>query len=153
MKLFILFFILFIILVSLLCFIKTSREYFKYNEDDQLNEEDMITLLTYIAKYLRPDIEKEINISAGAKSETLSKKHIKLCLYDERKKMYSLPTLIYVLIHEMTHVITETISGYGSKPHDDLFHANLTILLEQAKKKGIYVSLNNVPENYCKRKS
>uniref|UniRef100_A0A6C0J8V6 WLM domain-containing protein n=1 Tax=viral metagenome TaxID=1070528 RepID=A0A6C0J8V6_9ZZZZ len=152
MKLFILLFILLVVLISLLCFIKRKREYFSYNEEDQLNEEDMITLLTYIAKYLRPDIEKEIIISAGIKSETLHKKHIKLCLYDENKKMYALPTLIYVLIHEMTHVITETISGYGGKPHDELFHSNLSMLLDQAKKKGIYVSLNNVPETYCKRK-
>ena len=54
-------------------------------------------------------------------------------------------TLTYVALHEMSHIITESVG------HDDEFWNNFKFLLIQAKKINVYnpIDYKNKPKQYC----
>ncbi len=128
----------------------SSTETFKKAVDAGIKEEEqMINLLTSVARMIRPDIVNRVVISAGPRSVTFNKKDVRLCLYDVNRKMYSFKILMYVLLHELAHVITETMSGYGDVPHDAKFLDSIDLLVRQAAQNGICVDKSAVPESYC----
>lgn len=63
----------------------------------------------------------------------------------EGNKLIDLDTLTFVAIHELTHVMTESI---GHKPE---FWANFKFLLQNAKEAGIYqpIDYKKKPQQYC----
>jgi hypothetical protein len=126
-----------------------KESYAKSNQCNVFSDDDMITLLRKIAKYVRPDLNCKITLFKGSRSQTISKRHIELCIRDDQNVMYPLHTLIYVLLHEMSHVMSSTYSGYETKAHDPIFFANFEKLLLLAKSKGIRVNESDVPVNYC----
>ena len=80
-------------------------------------------------------------------SYTINKKKVHMCLRsrDEPKHVYDKNTLLYVMIHELAHVICK------STGHTPEFKALFKILADNAVKAGIYkyidYSSNNV--DYC----
>lgn len=142
-------FVLFIICISIYYVYYKKRERFDTTLCNTFSDDDMIVLLRNIAKYVRPDINCKITVSKGKKSQTISKRHIEICIRDKDNNMYPLHTLLYVLLHEMSHVISATYSGYENKTHDSVFYTNFEKLLALAKSKGIRVSEDDVPLNYC----
>tara|TARA_Y100000389_G_C17397130_1_gene483180 strand:+ start:666 stop:1262 length:597 start_codon:yes stop_codon:yes gene_type:complete len=74
---------------------------------------------------------------------------IALCLSNKNKKdtdnLIDKNTLMFVALHEMSHLATKTIG------HDDLFWKNFKFLLKESEKIGIYhpVNYKNNNKNYC----
>lgn len=79
----------------------------------------------------------------GKKSYTINKKKVYLCLKDDDGEYYNFNMLIYVSIHELSHVICDEI-GHTAK-----FHRIFRDLLELAEQKNIYDSSIPIVKNYC----
>ena len=101
----------------------------------------------YWTSKLRPlntrDIIKETDLYRGDKSYTINKQRVYLCLKDENNEYYSLNMLIYVLAHEYSHVISESIG------HTEEFHAIFEELLVELADSGIYDPSKPIIPNYC----
>lgn len=152
------FFILLIILLCLIIIIGTCKitgickEPFN-NYDPKIQE--LINIITPIFNKNNIFINKlkslnnrnilsEVNINVGRKSYTLNKKNVFLCLKDEQGQYYDDNTLIYVLLHEIAHVINTKSIG-----HDRHFHNTFKELLDLATEKNIYNPNIPVVSNYC----
>ncbi len=126
-----------------------TPEAFENIPEERLSDDEMLSALRLAAKIIRPDLDEKIVITIGSKSETFDKKDIRICIRNEDSKMYPFKVLMYVLLHEMAHVITSTMSGYGDIPHDDRFSDSLDLLVSQAERRGFCVRREDVPSNYC----
>ena len=89
------------------------------------------------------DIMKETDLYRGDKSYTINKERVYLCLKDENNQYYSLNMLIYVLAHEYSHVICESVG------HTEEFHAIFEDLLVELSDAGIYDPSQPIIINYC----
>ena len=87
------------------------------------------------------------NITDSDTSYTVNKgEKIILCLADrENDNLYSYNLLMYVLIHELAHILNTT---YG---HDDNFKKTFRFILEKAIELNLYTyeDYKNNPVNYC----
>jgi hypothetical protein len=81
-----------------------------------------------------------------AYSENKGKK-IAFCLNKKKNssELIDLNTLMFVAIHELSHIMTESVG------HEPEFWANFKILLENAKEANVYdpQDYKKDPENYC----
>lgn len=79
---------------------------------------------------------------------SVSKDSISVCVRDEHGGLESENTCMFVLIHELAHVATDT---YGHQPE---FWANMRFLLELAELTGSYSyqDFDTVETSYCGRK-
>jgi hypothetical protein len=57
------------------------------------------------------DIMDEISLYKGDKSYTINKQKVFLCLKDEKDEYYQFNMLLYVLLHEISHVICDEIGN------------------------------------------
>ena len=89
------------------------------------------------------DIMKETDLYRAHKSYTINKERVYLCLKDENNEYYSLNMLIYVLAHEYSHVICESIG------HTEEFHAIFEDLLVELADAGIYDPTQPIIQDYC----
>lgn len=89
------------------------------------------------------DIMKETDLYRGDKSYTINKERVYLCLKDENNDYYSLNMLIYVLAHEYSHVISESIG------HTDEWNAIFEELLVELSDAGIYDPSQPILPDYC----
>lgn len=87
---------------------------------------------------------QEIDLLEGDHSYTLNKHKIYLCLRDENGNYYDDNTLIFVMIHELTHCILVDVID-----HPPEFREAFHDLLQRAIELNIYDPTNPVPENYC----
>ena len=87
------------------------------------------------------------NITDSDTSYTVNKgEKIILCLADrENDNLYSYNLLMYVLIHELAHILNTT---YG---HDDNFKKTFRFILEKSIELNLYTyeDYKNNPVNYC----
>lgn len=91
---------------------------------------------------LHPKIES-LQFYEGRKSYTINKKKIYLCLRDEHRQYYDFNMLIYVAIHEISHVLCDEIG------HTPKFYDIFKELLGKAEKMQIYDSKKPIIRNYC----
>lgn len=89
------------------------------------------------------NIMKEINLYKGNKSYTINKEKVYLCLKDENDDYYTENMLIYVLAHELSHVLSESIG------HTEEFHGIFEDLLVELTDAGIYDPSQEIISNYC----
>jgi len=89
------------------------------------------------------DLLSEIRIYRGRKSYTINKQKVFLCLKDENGDYYNTNTLLFVLLHEISHVICPEIG------HTELFHDIFSEILEKAYELGIYNPSIPVRKDYC----
>lgn len=89
------------------------------------------------------NIVNETDLLRGNKSYTINKERVFLCLRDENGEYYPLNMLIYVLAHEYSHVICESIG------HTDEFHAIFEELLVELADAGIYDPSKPIDQDYC----
>ena len=85
----------------------------------------------------------EIKLYVGSKSYTINKSRIYMCLKDSNGNYYDDNSLMFVLLHEISHVICNSIG------HTDEFHKIFEDLLKEAEKVGIYSSKIPMIKNYC----
>lgn len=92
---------------------------------------------------INPEYGK-IPIREGNNSYTENKSAITLCITDpDTGKYYSMNTIMYVALHELSHIISKT---YG---HNEEFKRNFVILLKIATEKGLYDPSLPMPPSYC----
>lgn len=102
---------------------------------------------TFLERY--PDIklgEKSVIASSKLSSFTLAKKDITLCMRTAQKgNLYDLNTLAYVLLHELGHVMSDTLD------HGNDFVFCFKIILRFAVGLGLYTQIDyaKYPVNYC----
>jgi hypothetical protein len=89
------------------------------------------------------DLLSEISLYRGNKSYTINKEKVFLCLKDSNGEYYNTNTLVYVLLHEISHVICNEIG------HTELFHEIFTEILDKAHGLGIYNPSILVSTDYC----
>jgi len=92
---------------------------------------------------LNPHIVDNLQFFEGDKSYTINKKKIYLCLKDEHGDYYDLNMLVYVAIHELSHVLCDEIG------HTPKFHRIFQENLEYASKLGLYDPSKPIVDNYC----
>ena len=90
------------------------------------------------------DVLNEIGLYKGGKSYCINKEKIFLCLTQEDGQYYDKQILIYVLLHELSHVILTDEIG-----HTERFHEIFEALLKEATEQGIYDPSVPIPQNYC----
>jgi len=89
------------------------------------------------------DIMNEISLYRGDKSYTLNKERVHLCIKDENNEYYHNSMLIYVLAHELSHVLCESIG------HTDEFNRIFRELLEELVDAGIHDPSYRLIDDYC----
>lgn len=90
------------------------------------------------------DVLNEIGLYKGGKSYTINKSKVFLCLTDEDDEYYDKQILIFVLLHELAHVLL--IDEIG---HTERFHEIFDALLKEAVEMGIYDPSVPIPADYC----
>ncbi len=91
---------------------------------------------------LDPAVES-LKFYQGKKSYTINKRKVYLCLKDEEQKYYDFNMLMYVAIHELSHVLCPEIG------HTPKFHEIFKEMLEKAENLKIYDSSIPIITNYC----
>lgn len=144
---------LFIIIIGFLVWlVVTQIEEFKLQDDPKLRElkEKIKPLFSKNKKYNgilsslnERDILSEITLYKGDKSYTINKHKVFLCLKDENNNYYDNMMLTYVLLHEISHVLCNSIGH--TEEFNDIFQA----LLEEASDMGIYDKNFEIIQNYC----
>jgi hypothetical protein len=104
--------------------------------------DDKITELKYRVGKVFP-LVNELEIYVGDKSYTINKEKIFLCLKDKNEKYYDGNMLVYVLLHELSHVLNDEV-GHGEK-----FQRIFNEVLEKATEEGIYDPNKPLIQNYC----
>ena len=89
-----------------------------------------------------PEI-KTVDIAGSNKSFTINKKHVYICSKDENGNYYDDNMLIYVILHELAHVLCDEVG------HTEKYKVIFRSLLERAHKAGLYDPSNPPIDNYC----
>lgn len=103
----------------------------------------------FVARF-QPDVfsENDINSTDTSYSENKGQR-IVVCIRDKTKKpdypLIDINTIMFVMLHEMSHLMTETIG------HTPEFWENFKRILHDAVKIGIYMPVNysRQPTPYC----
>ena len=90
------------------------------------------------------DIMSEISLYRGDKSFTINKEKVYMCMKDENGNYYNNNMLIYVLGHELSHVLCDEIG------HTEKFHTIFEALLGKLTEAGIYNPSIPIQTDYCK---
>lgn len=146
-------YLLLILIIALICrLVFTQIEHYKQDDPILNNLKDIFTTFFSQDKYWsgnllelnNRNIMEEINLYKGTKSYTINKQEVYLCLKDENGEYYNLNMLIYVLAHELAHVICNNIG------HTPEFHAIFEDLLVELTDSNIYDPSQNIDPEYCK---
>lgn len=115
-----------------------------YQIKDHYSQDDpMIQKLKRIVSEISPEAASKIRIYKGDKSYTINKRNVYLCLKDEKGEYYSLNTLVYVLCHEISHVLCKSVGH--TEEFDEIFRQ----ILDKAAKMGYYDPNLKIPQDYC----
>ena len=93
-------------------------------------------------RLLHPSVDK-LKFLEGKKSYTINKKKVYLCLKDENGEYYDYNMLMYVALHELSHVICDEIG------HTPKFHRIFEDIIRRAEEIKIYDSSIPLIKNYC----
>jgi hypothetical protein len=144
---------------------KTSKQ--SANALDQINTSNVI-LIDYLLKNYQDTLWitklnenykrngsglSEAAISAGLTSFTIDKTDMNICLRtrDNEDILYDYNTLMYVDLHELSHMGNYDINGYPIEGHGIEFIQKFKFILKTAIKLGLYnwVNYNINPKEYC----
>ncbi len=89
------------------------------------------------------DVLDKIGLYKGDKSYTINKSKIFLCLRDANGEYYGNNTLVFVLLHEIAHVLC------SEEHHTPLFQDILDELVHKAIRYDLYDPSDPVEDNYC----
>ena len=87
---------------------------------------------------------KNLDIREGTSSYTEDKTIIYVCLRDKNQDYYPINTLIYVILHEIAHLLNKEDFG-----HTPAFYKMFDKLLCRAAAKGVYDPKKQHAETYC----
>lgn len=130
------YFLCFLFFVVILIFLQKEHTIELISETDPL-----IDYLKIILKDVHPIIQT-IPIYKSKKSYTLNKKKIYLCITDSNGEYYSLNMIVYVLLHEVAHILCI------SHGHTDEFYTIFNELIKKAEELGVYNKNVKYIDNY-----
>lgn len=126
--------------------ILTLINYLKNSNPD--NNVTKILFKNYSPKILRETIP-ETNYT----SFTENKQYISLCLRDryEKKQIYDINLLMYIVLHELAHFTNYNNFGFPITGHGEEFKNIFKFLIENAIKAKVYIydDYRQNPQNYC----
>lgn len=125
--------IIILIVISIMC----ERIHEKFLEDDP-----MLARMKQKLETCFPEINNTILLK-GKKSYTINKSRTYICLKDEKGEYYDENMLIYVIIHELAHVMCPEVG------HTDLFYKIFNELLERGSNCGVYDKRKALIKDYC----
>jgi hypothetical protein len=96
-----------------------------------------------LANINKKKILNDITLCSGDKSYTINKEDVYMCLKDEHNQYYHDNMLMYVLIHEVSHLVCKSIG------HTTEFHEKFQLLLQKAIEMKIYDPTIPVIKDYC----
>jgi hypothetical protein len=116
-----------------------------YNQikEHNLQSDPMLYTLKKVLEPVHP-IVSNLKLYKGDSSYTINKERVFLCLYDENGEYYPLNMLLYVLTHEIAHILNDKDIG-----HTPAFYEKFDELLAKATELGIYNPSIPVINNYC----
>jgi hypothetical protein len=145
--------ILFFVIIGIIIFLVILQiEEYKLQDDPKLKELKKIIEPLFIQdKYFTGNLKElnnrnilnEINLYKGEKSYTINKQKVFLCLKDEKNQYYETNMLVYVLLHEISHVICDEVG------HTEKFQKIFDELLEEATKMKVYNPDIPIITDYC----
>lgn len=110
----------------------------------------------YWLKYMSDFTESSISEAAIEKqytTYTVDKKHIHICLRsrDSKQELYDMNDLLYVVIHELAHMMNYTKDGEPITGHGIEFQLKFKYLINEAINVGIYkyYDYSKEPKDYC----
>lgn len=112
---------------------------------DEGNTNHVLKFVRENFKRINPDFAK-IPLHEGDSSYTENKTSITLCLKDKQGKYYDNNTIMYVALHELSHMITKK---YDTEEHGVEFRAKFNHLLQRAAVLGMYDPTKPIPHTYC----
>jgi len=89
------------------------------------------------------NILNNVGLYKGDKSYTINKQKIFLCLNDQNNNYYPDYQLIFVLLHEISHSICQSVG------HTEEFNKIFDVLLKEAVNMGIYDPNFEIIQDYC----
>jgi hypothetical protein len=89
-----------------------------------------------------PEIKK-IDIAGSNKSFTINKQHVYICAKDEKGQYYDENMLVYVILHELAHVMCDEVG------HTEKYKQIFRSLLERANQAGLYDPNKPPIDDYC----
>jgi hypothetical protein len=135
--------------IALVFWISRNQEPF-CNTKECVIDNSTLDHLKNILKTLVPEATN-YSIQPGKESVTVNKENIYICMRNPNNgELYSFDILLYVTLHELSHVMSKT---YSTKSHNDEFQTNFKKLLDRAYEKNFLPREVNVPDDYCKVKS
>lgn len=129
-------FVFILCIIYLLCRQNRVFETFTSSSDPIL-EELQKQLSTLHPKF------KHVNIYKGDKSYTINKKHVYICVKDDKGRYYNRNMLCYVVLHEYAHMLNDEVG------HTPKFYRIFNGLLDKATKAGLYNPDIPLLEDYC----
>lgn len=119
--------------ILIVCILFTVFLLLKRQIKETLSQNDPLLLyLKFILKPLHPCVEN-LKLYVAEKSYTINKDKIYLCLKDKNGEYYPINQMVYVLIHEIAHLINTKDVG-----HTEEFHRVFEELLAKATVMGVY---------------
>lgn len=112
-------------------------------KEHHMQDDAMLYTLKAVLLPVHPIIT-DLKLYKGDKSYTINKKKVFICLYDENGDYYPLNMLVYVLLHEIAHVLNTEDVG-----HTPAFHSKFDELLDRATQLGIFNPSIPILQNYC----
>lgn len=137
LDLFVIFILLSILALGIIWWVTSSIKEHHLQDDPKLHQ------LKEMLAPLHP-VVKNLKLYKGKKSYTINKEKIYLCLKDQNDNYYSNNMLIYVLLHELAHLLNKEDIG-----HTEKFHEIFEGLIEKAHDLGIYNTSIPPVEDYC----
>ncbi len=96
-------------------------------------------------RYIDTNLLK-IPLFLANKSYTYSKREIYLCCYKRDGQLFDINTLMFALLHEIAHVLTDF--GADNDPHGEQYQVRFEKLLQLASQKGVWDPLIPIDPSY-----
>jgi predicted metal-dependent hydrolase len=133
---------------------KQMKEFYKTDEQLEKIKTKLEPLLNNKGKQLEKPLQDlsdrnildEVSIKKGEKSFTINKKEVYICLthkVDGNEVYYNENMLIYVILHEISHVLCKSIG------HTPEFFTIFDAVKDRAKTLGLWDPNIPIVNNYC----
>ena len=109
--------------------------------------------ITKLKSAYSPYMISEAEVDPRYTTYTVDKEEMHICLRtrDKTENIYELNTLMYVVLHELSHLCNYTPDGYPIQGHGEEFKMIFRFLVQQSIKIGVYnyTDYTRFPINYC----
>lgn len=125
----------------------------KHLNDNYKNDENKSYFIEKLTKNYNPYMISEAAVDPRYTTYTVDKKDMHICLRtrDKYEKVYDINVLMYVCLHESSHLCNYTKEGIPVQGHGEEFKHIFKFLVEESIKIGTYEYINysENPTEYC----